>query len=121
MTKFIGLEFDFEARIGQQVIYLVAIGCAGIVLGYLQVAFCSIAAERQTIQMRKMLFQSILLKEIAYFDVHKTGELNTKLTNDIKKIHDGIGDKLGSLSQFVTTFVAAIIIDRFKLYLNFKN
>ena len=71
------------------------------------------AAERQTRAIRKKLFRSVLRKEIAYFDVHKTGELNTKLTDDIDKIHDGIGDKLGSASQFIASFFTGIILGKF--------
>ncbi|CAF5047790.1 unnamed protein product, partial [Rotaria sp. Silwood1] len=54
------------------------------------------------------MFQSILRKEIAYFDIHKAGELNTKLTDDVDKIHDGIGDKIGSALQFIATFFSGL-------------
>ncbi|CAF2682116.1 unnamed protein product [Rotaria sp. Silwood2] len=102
--------FDFQGQVVKQTQYLVAIGCVGLVLGYIQVAFWSMAAERQTKTIRKKLFQSILRKEIVYFDLHKTGELNTKLTDDVDKIHDGIGDKLGSASQFIAAFFTGLIL-----------
>jgi ABC-type multidrug transport system fused ATPase/permease subunit len=70
-------------------------------------------AERQTRAIRKKLFLSILRKEIVFFDTHKTGELNTKLTDDIDKIHDGIGDKLGSAAQFLSACVTGIILGKF--------
>lgn len=79
----------------------------------MQVAFWCIAAERQTKTIRKYLFQSILRKDIVYFDMHKTGELNTKLTDDVNKIHDGIGDKIGSTSQFLAAFLTGIILGKF--------
>ena len=82
-------------------------------MGYIQVLFWSVAAERQKKTIRKKLFQSILRKEIAFFDVHKIGDLNTKLTDDIDKIHNGIGDKVGSASQFVAGFFSGIIIGKF--------
>ncbi|CAF3502579.1 unnamed protein product [Rotaria sp. Silwood1] len=103
-------SFDFQSQIQKQVLYLVVLGCIGIVLGYVQVLFWSVAAERQTKAIRKKLFQSILRKEIVYFDIHKAGELNTKLTDDVNKIHDGIGDKLGSTSQFLGAFFTGFIL-----------
>ena len=71
------------------------------------------AAERQTKAIRKHLFRSILQKEIVYFDTHKTGELNTRLTADVETIHDGIGDKLGSAVQFVTSFLVGFILGEY--------
>lgn len=69
-------------------------------------------AERQTRRIRDTLFRSILRKEINYFDTHKTGDLSTKLSDDVDKIHDGIGDKLGSTSQFLAAFISGLIIGR---------
>jgi len=67
-------------------------------------------AERQTRAIRQNLFRAILRKEITYFDTHKTGELNTKLTDDVDKIHDGIGDKLGSTSQLLASCITGLIL-----------
>jgi ATP-binding cassette subfamily B (MDR/TAP) protein 1 len=97
----------------KQVYYLIGIGCGSILLGYLQVAFWSMAAERQTHAIRRKFFRAILHKEIAYFDTHKAGELNTQLTDDINKIHDGIGDKLGTTAQFLSTFITGFAIGKF--------
>lgn len=70
-------------------------------------------AERQTRTIRQKLFLSILRKEIVFFDTHKTGELNTKLTDDIDKIHDGIGDKLGSTAQFLSACITGLALGKF--------
>jgi ATP-binding cassette, subfamily B (MDR/TAP), member 1 len=86
------------------------IGCATIVIGYFQVAFWSISCERQTRRLRDVLLRSILSKEIAYFDINKTGQLSTRLTADVNKVHDGIGDKLGSALQFFAGFIAGLIL-----------
>ena len=83
-----------------------------IVVGYLQVTFWSMSGERQTRTIRNRLYQSILSKEIVFFDTHKTGELNNRLTDDVNKIHDGIGDKLGSATQFMASFCAGLIIGK---------
>jgi ATP-binding cassette subfamily B (MDR/TAP) protein 1 len=104
---------DLQSAITTKVNYIVAIGCACIVLGYLQVAFWGMPAERQTRAIRQNLFRSILRKDIVFFDTHKTGELNTKLTDNIDKIHDGIGDKLGSAAQFLSACLTGIIIGKF--------
>ena len=113
MTAANDTTLDFEGIIRNQVNYLVAIGCVAIVLGYFQVAFWGMPAERQTRAIRQNLFRSILRKDMVYFDTHKTGELNTKLTDDVDKIHDGIGDKLGSASQFLAACITGLILGKF--------
>ncbi|CAF4953997.1 unnamed protein product, partial [Rotaria magnacalcarata] len=106
----LNITLDFQNQIKQQTNYLVILGCVSIVMGYLQVAFWSIAAEKQTKTIRKKLFQSILRKDMVYFDLHKAGELNTKLTDDVNKIHDGIGDKLGATAQFLSAFITGFCL-----------
>ena len=81
-----------------------------MILGYFQVAFWSIACERQTRRLRETLLRAILSKEIAYFDTHKTGQLNTRLNADVNKVHDGTGDKLGSAFQFTAGFFAGLAL-----------
>ena len=61
-------------------------------------------------EIRTSLFKSILKQEIGWFDVYKSGELTTRLTEDINKIKEGIADKFGSAIQFLATFICGIII-----------
>ena len=78
-------------------------------------AFWSISCERQTRRIRETFFRSILNKEIAYFDTNKTGQLSTRLTDDVNKVHDGIGDKVGSALQFVASALAGMILGYVRL------
>ncbi len=68
---------------------------------------------RQGQTIRQMLFQSILKKDIVYFDTHKTGELNSLLTNDVDKICDGIGDKLSFIIEIISSIISSVVIGRF--------
>ncbi|XP_075683429.1 ATP-binding cassette sub-family B member 5-like isoform X1 [Rhinoderma darwinii] len=95
-------------------LYYVGIGAAVLLCGYVQVSFWVLAAARQTRRMRKMFFHSVLSQEMSWFDVTKSGELNTRLTEDVNKINDGIGDKVGHLVQNVTTCVGGLVIGLIK-------
>jgi ABC-type multidrug transport system fused ATPase/permease subunit len=70
----------------------------------------SATSERQICRLREILFRSILNKEIAYFDMNKTGELSTRLMEGINKVHDGISKKIAFLFQYVATLIASIIL-----------
>ncbi|KAK5862309.1 hypothetical protein PBY51_017719 [Eleginops maclovinus] len=86
------------------------LGCIVLLVAYGQVAFWTLAAGRQATRIRKLFFHHIMQQEIGWFDVTETGELNTRLTDDIYKIEQGIGDKAGRLLQAFTTFITAFII-----------
>ncbi|XP_075683423.1 ATP-binding cassette sub-family B member 5-like isoform X1 [Rhinoderma darwinii] len=91
-------------------LYYAAIGAAVLVCGYVQVSFWVLAAARQTRRIRKTFFHSVLSKDMGWFDVTKSGELNSRLTEDINKINDGIGDKVGHLLQNSATCIAGLVI-----------
>ena len=116
-TFFNVTTLDFQGLINQQINYIVIIGCISILSGYLQVAFWTMSAERQTRTIRKTLFRSILRKEIMYFDTHKTGELSIKLTDDVDKIRGGMGDKISITVQFLSSFTTGFIIGE-KIYMH---
>ena len=41
--------------------------------------------------LREILFQRILMQEIAFFDAERTGELTSRLSTDTTKVGDAIG------------------------------
>nr|XP_006236062.1 phosphatidylcholine translocator ABCB4 isoform X4 [Rattus norvegicus] len=47
---------------------------------------------------------------MGWFDIKGTTELNTRLTDDISKISEGIGDKVGMFFQAIATFFAGFIV-----------
>ncbi|XP_071661151.1 ATP-binding cassette sub-family B member 5 isoform X2 [Patagioenas fasciata] len=69
-----------------------------------------IAATRQTARIRQKFFFAVLHQEMAWFDTTQIGSLNTRLTDDINTIHEGIGDKICIFVQFLSTFLTGIII-----------
>ncbi|XP_077124833.1 ATP-binding cassette sub-family B member 5-like isoform X1 [Ranitomeya variabilis] len=101
-------------QMSEYALYYVAIGAAVLLCGYGQVCFWVLAAARQTRRMRKMFFHSVLSQEMSWFDVTKSGELNTRLTEDVNKINDGIGDKVGHLVQNVSSALGGLLIGLIK-------
>ncbi|XP_036395228.1 ATP-binding cassette, sub-family B (MDR/TAP), member 4 [Megalops cyprinoides] len=97
-------------QLTRHAIYYSIMGAVVLMAAYLQVALWTLAAGRQVKRLRKLFFHSIVQQEIGWFDVNETGELNTRLTDDIFKINEGIGDKLGMLIQSTTTFFTGFIV-----------
>ncbi|KAB1276769.1 ATP-binding cassette sub-family B member 5, partial [Camelus dromedarius] len=88
----------------------VGIGVTAWVFGYMQISFWVMTAARQTKRIRKQFFHSILAQDISWFDSCDIGELNTRMTDDINKINDGIGDKIALLFQNMSTFSIGLAI-----------
>ncbi|KAM6422510.1 LOW QUALITY PROTEIN: ATP-binding cassette sub-family B member 5 [Rhynochetos jubatus] len=101
---------DIEAEMTKFAYYYVGIGCAVLILSTIQVWTFLIAATRQAARIRQKFFFAVLHQEMAWFDTTQIGTLNTRLTDDINTIHEGIGDKICIFVQFFATFLAGIII-----------
>eukprot|EP00079_Xenopus_tropicalis_P037616 XP_017951387.1 PREDICTED: multidrug resistance protein 1-like [Xenopus tropicalis] len=101
---------DIEAEMTKYAYYYVAIGCSIFVLSLFQVWTFLVSASRQTTRIRRMFFKAVLHQEMSWFDATQIGTLNTRLTEDINTIHEGLGDKISIFLQFFSTFISGIII-----------
>lgn len=104
------MKDDTNYRTRSQTIYLIIIGCVALVCGYMRTLFLNLLSNRQIQIIRHRLFRAILQKDIEYFDRHKIGELGMCLTEDVNKIQDGIGIKLGTAIEILATFVSCVVI-----------
>nr|XP_020843129.1 multidrug resistance protein 1 isoform X2 [Phascolarctos cinereus] len=101
---------NLEAEMTTYALYYTGLGFGVLVASYVQVAGWTLAAGRQVKKIRQNFFHSIMRQEIGWFDVHDVGELNTRLSDDVSKINDGIGDKIGLFFQAVATFLTGFIV-----------
>ncbi|XP_048408710.1 ATP-binding cassette, sub-family B (MDR/TAP), member 4 isoform X1 [Stegostoma tigrinum] len=106
----IAVSETLEEQMTRFAYYYVGLGAAVLLAAYVQVSFWSLAAARQTRKIREIFFHSLLRQEIGWFDVIQIGELNTRLTDDILKISDGIGDKIGLLIQSLASFIGGFVV-----------
>ncbi|KAM4567936.1 ATP-dependent translocase ABCB1 [Fundulus diaphanus] len=104
------MTYPLEEEMTTFAIYYSILGAVVLIAAYLQVSLWTLAAGRQVKRIRKLFFHRIMQQDIGWFDVNETGELNTRLTDDVYKIQEGIGDKVGMLIQSFSSFVAAFII-----------
>uniref|UniRef100_A0A8C9NL16 ATP binding cassette subfamily B member 5 n=1 Tax=Serinus canaria TaxID=9135 RepID=A0A8C9NL16_SERCA len=108
-----GKKFKFNFSTCQLCLYAyyyVAIGFAVMILSTIQVWTFLVTAARQTTRIRQKFFFAVLHQEMAWFDITQIGALNTRLTDDINTIREGIGDKISIFLQFFSTFVSGLII-----------
>uniref|UniRef100_A0A8C4SJI5 ATP-binding cassette sub-family B member 5 n=1 Tax=Erpetoichthys calabaricus TaxID=27687 RepID=A0A8C4SJI5_ERPCA len=101
---------DIQAAMTRYAYYFIAIGFSVLALATIQVATFLLSSSRQTQRIREKFFYAVLHQHMGWFDAHELGTLNTRLTDDVNKIKEGIGDKICIFLQFFCTFIAGIII-----------
>nr|XP_022339240.1 multidrug resistance protein 1-like isoform X1 [Crassostrea virginica] len=105
---------DFNEKMSTYAFYYLYIAGAVLVSGYLQIMCWTTACERQIHAIRKVYFRSIVRQEIGWFDKHQSGELTTRLSDDINKIKDGLGDKFSFTFQYTAQFFSGFAIGFWK-------
>ncbi|XP_046365587.2 ATP-dependent translocase ABCB1-like [Haliotis rufescens] len=91
-------------------IIFVVLGVVALVTSYLGVAMWSWTSERQIHKVRVHFYRSVMKQDIPWFDIHKSGELSTRFSEDMLQIHSGMGDKLAIFVQWLATWLASVII-----------
>lgn len=87
----------------------------GLVVGLADFAqkFCyTVAGEALTSRIRTLAFQSILRKEIAWFDreENSVGSLCVRLSGDAANVKGATGPRIGIVCEAVSTMVVSIVI-----------
>ncbi|CAG9761759.1 unnamed protein product [Ceutorhynchus assimilis] len=80
-----------------------------IITTYISVVFLTQSSLRQTFKMRKLFLEKTLNQDIGWYDQNQTGDFASVITDNIPKIEDGLGEKLGMVAFLATTFVVGII------------
>jgi ATP-binding cassette subfamily B (MDR/TAP) protein 1 len=108
---------SFSQTIDTLCISFTVVAAANLLSGWMQVAFWTRTGERQTQKFRENYVKAILSQEIGWFDINGANELSTKVAELTGKIQDGIGKKMGDLTQYVSQVIFAFII---AFYYNWK-
>uniref|UniRef100_A0A8C3JTZ9 Bile salt export pump n=1 Tax=Calidris pygmaea TaxID=425635 RepID=A0A8C3JTZ9_9CHAR len=106
----IEMLLDIEQEMTKFAAYYGGIGCAVLLLGYLQICFWVMAAARQIQKIRKAYFRKVMRMDIGWFDCTSVGELNTRISDDVNKINEAIADQVAIFIQRITTFVCGFLL-----------
>ncbi|KAJ2884111.1 hypothetical protein IWW38_005465, partial [Coemansia aciculifera] len=101
-------HLDHESR--KYCLWFLGLGILMWILSFGVNACWAVAAENQGLRIRKLYYQAIVRQDIGWFDTVKTGELTTRITNDVNLVQDGLGEKFGFVFMNVVAFVVSFII-----------
>ncbi|XP_015603415.1 multidrug resistance protein homolog 49 isoform X2 [Cephus cinctus] len=70
----------------------------------------NIAAFRQIARLRIMFLQAVLRQDMAWYDTNTSTNFASRITEDLDKMKDGIGEKLGIFTYLMVSFISSIVI-----------
>ncbi|XP_033108642.1 ATP-dependent translocase ABCB1-like [Anneissia japonica] len=105
---------EFEDEMAKFALYFGIIALVIMFSGFMQIALWGLACQRQINKIRKEYFKSVLRQNIGWFDTHASGELNARLSDDVERIREGIGDKCGLALQYFGQFISGFAVGFYK-------
>uniref|UniRef100_A0A1I7X1Z2 ABC transmembrane type-1 domain-containing protein n=1 Tax=Heterorhabditis bacteriophora TaxID=37862 RepID=A0A1I7X1Z2_HETBA len=97
---------QFDEDVGRFCLYYLILGVAMFITSYIQIVCWETFSERITHRLRQTYLRSILRQQIAWFDEQQTGNLTARLTDDLERVREGLGDKLSLFLQMLSAFLA---------------
>nr|QST14980.1 ABCB1-2 protein [Diaphanosoma celebensis] len=80
-----------------------------VVLNFVFVTLFNISAENQVYRIRSRFLKAALKQDIAWYDQNTSDDFASRTTNNLNKIQEGIGEKVGMFVSFSSTAVSCIV------------
>ncbi|XP_042225494.1 ATP-dependent translocase ABCB1-like isoform X2 [Homarus americanus] len=109
MEEVYGGNGDFIGEVVTFGVGTIIVGVIQLLAGYILVAAMNYAAEGQVYRLRGRFLHSILRQEIGWFDTHKTNDFASRVTEDLSKMQEGMGEKIGLYIFFMVNFLSSVI------------
>lgn len=108
-------ESSYQSAVNDKVLTVTYIGAGQLCLIYLYILCWNLSGERLAQRLRERYFLSLLRQEPSFFDDLPSGEVSSRLNNDITTIQSGTSEKVGivinAISFFITAYIIAFIKD----------
>ena len=72
--------------------------------------FVSVLGERVLADLRRNVFDHLLTLDATFFDMHRVGELTSRLNGDVATIRGAIGSSLSMTLRGIVTIIGAVIL-----------
>jgi len=86
------------------------LGIGAFILCFFEVAFWSAAGHRQNKKLRRAYIVNMLRQEMGFFDAHEGATLLGKLQVETVQMQSAMGEKVGQLFHFSSTFMSSFIL-----------
>uniref|UniRef100_A0AC35TT20 Multidrug resistance protein 1 n=1 Tax=Rhabditophanes sp. KR3021 TaxID=114890 RepID=A0AC35TT20_9BILA len=101
---------DFTSDILNECYMYCYLGGGILAAAFIQVLCFQISCENMNYVLKKAFFKSILRQNIAWYDENSTGALSSKMFDNLERVKEGTGDKVGLLIQFTSQFLCGFAV-----------
>ncbi|XP_044258218.1 ATP-dependent translocase ABCB1 [Tribolium madens] len=91
-------------------IYNSLIGVGMLILSYISTECFNYAALKQVFKLRTLFLEKVFNQDISWYDVNNTGDFSSRMSDDLSKFEDGIGEKVPMFIHFQATFLSSLIM-----------
>ncbi|KAI9200780.1 hypothetical protein LWI28_013145 [Acer negundo] len=100
-----------SSRISEHALYLLYLGVVVLVSAWIGVAFWMQTGERQTARLRLKYLQSVLRKDMNFFDTEaRDSNILFHISSDAILVQDAIGDKTGHSLRYISQFIVGFAV-----------
>ncbi|KAL7735124.1 hypothetical protein ACLKA6_001989 [Drosophila palustris] len=85
------------------------IGIVMLVCSYISVTCFNYAAHSQIMSVRSKFFKSVLRQDMSWYDFNQSGEVASRMNEDLSKMEDGLGEKVVIFVHFIVAFIGSIV------------
>ncbi|KAL1517855.1 hypothetical protein ABEB36_001563 [Hypothenemus hampei] len=86
------------------------IGVGMWITSYIGTETFSYVAIKQVFRVRSKYLKSVLNKDIAWYDMHRSGDFASRMADDLSKLEDGIGEKVPLFLSLEGMFISGIVL-----------
>ncbi|KAF1748490.1 hypothetical protein GCK72_024957 [Caenorhabditis remanei] len=104
------LSKEFKNKAMENVYIFLGLGIFVSLNDFLQYMCFQRVCSRMMTQMRNRYISSILRQNAGWFDKNLSGTITTRLNDNMERIQDGVGDKLGVLIRGISMVLTSVII-----------
>ncbi|XP_014102285.3 ATP-dependent translocase ABCB1 [Bactrocera oleae] len=90
------------------------IGIIMLVCSYISVTTFNYAANAQILRIRGKFLRSVLHQDMAWYDFNQSGEVASRMNEDLSKMEDGIAEKDVMFVHFIVAFIGSLALAFYK-------
>ncbi|XP_064542584.1 ATP-dependent translocase ABCB1-like [Drosophila montana] len=90
------------------------IGIVMLVCSYVSITVFNYAAHSQIMCIRSKFFKSVLHQDMSWYDINPSGEVASRMNEDLSKMEDGLGEKVVIFVHYIVGFAGSIVLAFYK-------
>ncbi|XP_049809970.1 ATP-dependent translocase ABCB1-like [Schistocerca nitens] len=90
--------------------YSCIVGAVNFLFIYVCISTFNCVAHRQVHRIRELYLRSVLQQDMAWYDMHQTGDFASRMSGDLSKLEDGIGEKVVMFIRSIVGYVGCVVM-----------